>query len=352
MVELCLADGDLWAELDELADRIDAGPFVRPGWIRAWLRAFGGSDRLRLVAVRRGGQLVAAIPMLRPRRGVLVSPTNWHTPVYGPVVADAAAAAELARGLVLHASSILDVGFVDPTDQFALALTDAARAARRFTVQQPLLRSPYVALDGDFADYERALSSKFVREARRRRRKLDALGEVSIAFEDGADQLDQWLSEGFAVEGSGWKTRQGTAIASSATTDAFYREIAGWAHAQGWLQLGFLRLDGSCIAFLLSIVHGEAVNVVKVGFDPDFRRYAPGTQLTRAAIERAFELGSSRYDFLGSDDAYKLDWTDAVRERVRLQAFGRTPYGLRAYANQRWRPRLAAAVKKARERRR
>jgi CelD/BcsL family acetyltransferase involved in cellulose biosynthesis len=88
--------------------------------------------------------------------------------------------------------------------------------------------------------------------------------------------------------------------------------------------------------------------VVKVGFDPEWRRYAPGTLLTRAAIERAFEQGMTRYDFLGGEDAYKLDWTDAVGERVRIQAFGRTPYGLAAYAAWRWGRPLA---KKAIERR-
>jgi CelD/BcsL family acetyltransferase involved in cellulose biosynthesis len=66
--------------------------------------------------------------------------------------------------------------------------------------------------------------------------------------------------------------------------------------------------------------------------------------LTRASIQRAFERGMSRYDFLGAEAPYKLDWADQVRERVRLQAFGASAAGLGGFAAWRYgRP----AVKRA-----
>src|SRR3954447_1893850 len=346
-VEVRRGIGDLAAEIDRLAD----GPFVRPGWFEVWLRAFGSGDRTERVALRRDSELAAAIVLLR-RRGTLASPTNWHTPAFGPVAADPEAEREVARALVDRAPSVLDLSFLDPASAFAGELQAAARDAGRLLIVRPVLRSPYVPLEGSFESYEAGLSSKFRRETRRRRRKLDDLGEVTIAFADGRERRGELLDEGFAVEGSGWKERKGTAIASSPQTDAFYRDVAAWAAADGALELGFLRLGGRCIAFLLSIVGGGEVHVVKVGFDPELRRYAPGTLLTRAAIERAFERGMARYDFLGADDAYKLDWTDAVRERVRIQAFGRTPYGLAAYSAWHWGRPAAKRALPARERRR
>jgi CelD/BcsL family acetyltransferase involved in cellulose biosynthesis len=73
------------------------------------------------------------------------------------------------------------------------------------------------------------------------------------------------------------------------------------------------------------------VHVVKVGFDPDFARFAVGTLLTHEAIGRAYEQGLEVYDFLGGEDRYKLDWTDDVRERVRVQAFSRSAPGAAGY---------------------
>jgi len=218
-------------------------------------------------------------------------------------------------------------------------------------IARPVLRSPYVALDGDFESFEATLDSKFKREAKRRRRKLGEEGEVTVAFEDGRADLARLLDEGFAIERSGWKAERGTAIAQSAETDGFYREVAAWAAERGWLQLGFLRLDGRAIAFSYSLVLAGTVYVVKVGFDSELRRYAPGTILTREAIERAYSQGLRCYDFLGAEDRYKLDWTDDVRERVRVQAFGRTGRGMAEFAAWRYgRPAAKWAAAAVRER--
>src|SRR4051794_1458019 len=164
-VEVRRGIGDLAAEIDRLAD----GPFVRPGWFEVWLRAFGSGDRTEAVALRRDGELAAAIVLLR-RRGMLTSPTNWHTPAFGPVAADPEAERELARALVDRAPSVLDLSFLDPASAFAGELQAAARDAGRLLIVRPVLRSPYVPLEGTFESYEAGLSSKFRRETRRRRR--------------------------------------------------------------------------------------------------------------------------------------------------------------------------------------
>jgi len=346
--ELVESIADVADEWERLAEATDAGPFVRPGWFEAWARAFGEGATPVALCLRRDARLAAVLCLVRGR-GALRSPTNWHTPAYGPVACDGDAARALAHAVVESAPSVLDVSFLDPADPFADAVLECARDCRRRVIARPVLRSPYVALAGDFAAFEATLDSKFKREAKRRRRKLGEEGEVTVAFEDGRSDLGRLLDEGFAIEHSGWKAERGTAIAQSAETDRFYREVAAWAAERGWLQLGFLRLDGRAIAFNYSLVVSGIVHVVKVGFDAELRRYAPGTILTREAIERACSQGLSCYDFLGAEDRYKLDWTNDVRERIRVQAFGRTGRGMAEFAAWRYgRPAAkwaAAAVK-------
>jgi CelD/BcsL family acetyltransferase involved in cellulose biosynthesis len=336
---------------DELADRAGASPFLRPGWFEAWSAAFGGRREPVVVCGRRDGRLVAALPALRGP-GILRGPTNWHTPVYGPVVEDEAAAGDLAGALLGLAPSFLDLGFLDPAAPFAAQLRALVAGSGRRTIERPVLRSPYVALDGDYEAFEATLEAKFRREANRRRRKLEEQGEVEVTFADGRERLGALLDEGFAVEGSGWKTDRGTAIAQNQEVDRFYRDVAAWAAERGWLQLGFVRLDGRAIAFNYSLVAAGTVYVVKVGFDPDWRRYAPGTILTREAIRCAYEAGCAVYDFLGDEDRYKLDWTSAARERIRLQVFGRTALGMAELAAWRYgRPTAKRVLDSLRERR-
>jgi hypothetical protein len=44
-------------------------------------------------------------------------------------------------------------------------------------------------------------------------------------------------------------------------------------------------------------------------------------------LARAFSIGLSRYEFLGSREAWKHEWTAAYRNRMLLQAFARSPAG-------------------------
>ena len=338
------------AEWDALADATGAGPFVRAGWFRAWSAAFG-SRAVTALTARRDGRLVGGLALV-PARGALVSPTNWHTPAYGAVADDAAVAAALVREAASSGVARLDLSFLERADPVAQAVADVARETGRRLIARPVLRSPYLLLEGDFEAYEATRPSKFRREIGRRQKRLGEHGEVEVAFADGSEDLDALLDEGFAVEGSGWKTARGTAIAEDPAAERFYRDVAEWAAAAGWLQLGFVRVGGKAVAFSYSIVLGDTCHVVKVGFDPEYARYAVGKLLTREAIRRAYEGGLAVYDFLGGEDPYKLEWTEAVRERIRVQAFARGPVGTAGFLAWRHaRPVAKRAVQWARERR-
>jgi CelD/BcsL family acetyltransferase involved in cellulose biosynthesis len=184
------------------------------------------------------------------------------------------------------------------------------------------MRSPYVQLaGGDFDAYRSGLARKMRKELGRVGRRLADEGEVEYFFSDGSTGLEKLLDEGFAVEGSGWKAEGGSAIVSRADTHRFYLDVARWAASRGTLVLAFLRLDGRALAFDLCIEEAGACNVLKGGFDPEYRRFGPGTLLTEASIARAFARGLESYELLGAEDEYKMAWTSTSRERVRFQAF-------------------------------
>lgn len=312
------------SEWDSLADGAAVSPFHRPGWIAAWEAAF--SDRpVQALTVSDGERLAGVLPIVR-RRGAVVSPTNWHTPVFGPVADSDAAHAALAEALAGMRATRVDLALVDSRDPGLGALLRAT-AQRRLVVERTALRSPYVALEGDFASYRARLARKQRKELGRLARRLADEGTVTYEFADGSERLEELLDEGFTVEGSGWKSDGGSAIVSREDTKRFYGDVARWAAGRGTLVLAFLRLDGRPLAFDMCIEEAGACNVLKGGFDPDYRRFGPGTLLTEASIERAYAEGLSSYELLGREDAYKLAWTDSVRERVRFQAFSKSPQG-------------------------
>jgi CelD/BcsL family acetyltransferase involved in cellulose biosynthesis len=261
------------------------------------------------------------------RRGAVLSPTNWHTPVFGAVAESERAREALARAMLARRAARVDVALVDSADPSLDALRRAATARGHRVVERVVMRSPYVPLEGDFDGYRETLPRKLRKELGRLGRRLADEGSVEYAFEDGSERLGELLDEGFGVEGSGWKTEAGTAILSCPETHRFYGDVARWAAARGTLVLSFLRLDGRPIAFDLCIEEAGAIHVLKGGFDAAYSRFGPGSLLTANSIERAYSRGLRSYELLGADDDYKRVWTGTVRDRVRFQAFAPSPAG-------------------------
>ena len=223
------ADGPAVTEWEELAAEVGGSPFLQPGWIRAWWRAFGGGS-LELHTLRRAGRLVAVLP-LEPTAFGRSSPTNFDTPEFGILAVDREAAGTLAASVL-----------------------ERDHAAGRRVLERTLQRSPYLEIAGDVeAQVRERLGSKSLSELRRRRRRLEERGQLELEVADGTERLEGLLAEGYALEGSGWKTAAGSSIAARPDARQFYDEVARWAADLGILRLCFLRMGGKPIAFKLGL---------------------------------------------------------------------------------------------------
>jgi CelD/BcsL family acetyltransferase involved in cellulose biosynthesis len=325
-IEVACAPELLTPEWDALADRLRAAPFLRPGWIAAWWAAFG-KGTLELFVRRRGGELVGVLPLYRCR-GLLLSPTNWHTPRFG-LLAEPQDSSRFVEQILLASGGArrISLAFVDSNREELLTWRFAAEAHRFRVLTRTLVRSVAVEIDGDWDAYERALSRNLRGNLRKSLRRLGAAGKVSFESLDGREGLDSLLTEGFGIESSGWKGARGTAIAATPETERFYRALAVWAAERGWLRLAFLRLDGRALAFELSLEENGVYYALKSGFDPAYRAFSPGKLLIHWTLEHAFELGLSRYELAGVE-SYKLSWANTFRDLALFQAFPPSPAGL------------------------
>jgi len=329
-VEIHDSPAALEREWEELAGRVGADPFMRPGWISAWWNAFG-SGALRLVGVRRDGRLSALAPLVTGHEADR-STANAQTPLFRPLAEDADAAQELGRSMLDLPAKRLVVQYVEKDDLVRRAIVGAARDRRRPVLERPLQRSPYIALDGDFDSYLAGLDPHYRSELRRRRRRLEEKGQMTVDVLDGREGLAELLDEGFALEASGWKAETGTSIVSRGDTRRFYLEVARWAAREQTLRLAFLRLGGRALAFDYSLEQNGVHYLLKTGFDAARGNLAPGRLLREHMIKRAFEGGLSSYEFLGQDDPWKLKWTPTLRELDHVEVFPRSPAGVARWA--------------------
>jgi CelD/BcsL family acetyltransferase involved in cellulose biosynthesis len=327
--------GEAAMEWEDLADRVGCVPFLHPGWVRAWSRSYG-TGPLELHLLRREGQLAAVLPLERGRLGRR-SPTDFGTPQFGILGVDRQAVRSLARRVLELEGRRLSIACLDGGASDIDELRAAAEAAGRHVVERTVKRSPYVELEDDVeAQVRDRLGAKAFSELRRRRRRLEERGRVELEVTDGGDRLDALLREGYALEGSGWKTAAGTSILARPQDRRFYTEIAGWASRRGILRLCFLRANGRAIAFKFALEENGALYSCKGGYDPSESRVAPGLLIVWELLKWSGNRGLARLELLGDALPWKLQWTDTVRERLLFEAFGSSPIVLPVWLAERY----------------
>ncbi|KQS64427.1 hypothetical protein ASG39_10670 [Rhizobium sp. Leaf371] len=149
------------------------------------------------------------------------------------------------------------------------------------TFSRPVLESP---LDGD--TYLRgAISSAHLREVRRQWTLLSRLGTVTHAVARQPEEIRLRMEEFLALEASGWKGRQRTAIVMDRYRAAFAREaITNLAEADA-VRIHTIDLDGVAIASMVVFMMGGEAYTWKTGYDETYARYSPGKLLLHALTE-------------------------------------------------------------------
>jgi CelD/BcsL family acetyltransferase involved in cellulose biosynthesis len=339
--------GERFAGLGEQWDQLagpEALPFDRHCWYESWRRAFAPGARLATCTAWRGDELVGALPMWLRRGDRLEAMANVHTPAFRPLAADEGTLAALlgaAFRAPTRSVTLLPLRIDDPSLQ---AVERAATECGRRWLRERQQLSPVIDTQGTFDDWVRETKPRWHTQIPRYRRKMARDHTLEIALATEPDDLEAELDQGFHVEASGWKGRQGTAILSSPETAAFYRNVAEAFHARGELRLSSILLDGEAAAFDFCLLSGRRLYLLKTGYDERFRTYAPGLVLRLATVEHCFQEGLEAHELAGDDAPWKRKFSTSDWQYCAVRAYARSPGGNGLHAYRRWaRPALARA---------
>ncbi|MEQ1499410.1 MAG: GNAT family N-acetyltransferase [Novosphingobium sp.] len=133
--------------------------------------------------------------------------------------------------------------------------------------------------------FEASLSGKKRKELRRQFARLSELGEVRFERRHDDAQLAQWIEHFLALEHSGWKGAQGSALASHQATTQMFKEALSGAAAQSRLERLTLTLNAEPIAMLATFLTPPGGYSYKTAFDERYSRYSPGVLLQRENLE-------------------------------------------------------------------
>jgi hypothetical protein len=220
------------------------------------------------------------------------------------------------------------------------------------------LRLPwsFLKVNGDFNAYQASLG-KIRENVRRGRRKLEKRGVVSVEMRNGIAAGEDFLAEFLALEASGWKGRNGTAVLNDPQQVAFYTTLVRNFVAQGYWEWHAIRVDGQLVAAGMGARCGAGLMLPRYAFNEDFADCMPGSLLIGEIVKEAFsrpELDEINPMSKSAPDRFwrmsEDEYTDVhlIRQSILPVLLQPSRVVLRPVYEDYIRPRIPPAVKEAR----
>jgi CelD/BcsL family acetyltransferase involved in cellulose biosynthesis len=310
---------DLAAEWRSLAER-RGNAFLTPEWFLAWLRHLGQDWEPQVAVVRTGrGTLQGLLPLVgsksNGRRQLRFCPLGdrFHPVADAADDVTVAKAAAPALGLPDRGLRSLLLENVDAEGQWWRALAEASPAPLA-AVEQDDATLPFVEVAGiSWEEYlagrSRQLRSQLGRKLRSLRKEHDVRFRRTRLLEEIPDDLGIL----FRLHDARWAERPDSSAFADPAIRAFHLDFACSAFQRGWLRLCVMEVDEVPIAALYGWLIGGRWSYYQAGFDPAWSRHSPGFLLLGETIRWAMEDGTTEYDMLRGDEAFKRRFATSSR---------------------------------------
>jgi CelD/BcsL family acetyltransferase involved in cellulose biosynthesis len=194
-------------------------------------------------------------------------------------------------------------------------------------------RRPAVNLDGTWDQLLDTRPGRFRYNLRSRLRRLQERGTVSFRTVSRPSEVRWAMAALTELHARRWRGQHtATIFSSSSAARRFYAEAAQRYAERGMLDLTLLEVDGRPVAGSLGFVDGETYYYYLPAWEPELAPLAPSSVVLAHLIERAYDRGLRRFDFMLGDEPYKARWATEERETVNLVVAAPTLRGQAAFA--------------------
>jgi CelD/BcsL family acetyltransferase involved in cellulose biosynthesis len=296
------------------ASAAEPNPFAERWCLEAGLEAFDRKDAVQLATLRVDGELVALLPLARTlhyERYPFPTIGNWlHANAFcgAPLVVEghehalwrelfAWADRHAGLALFLHLkalpadgplyAALRDVCAFEGRPAAVVHRTDRALLASDLTPQ---------------AYFDASMSGKKRKELRRQHARLAEQGALAFERLTGDERLDEWSAAFLALEQTGWKGAEGSALACEPAKAGFFAQALRGAAVHDRLERLSLTLDGNPIAMLANFITPPGAYSFKTTYDERFARFSPGVLLQRENLDLLARPGIAWTDSCAAAD--------------------------------------------------
>jgi CelD/BcsL family acetyltransferase involved in cellulose biosynthesis len=316
--------------------------FMTPDWLETWCRHLG-SGRPLVFGIEDGGEVEALAPIDRTWVGGLavLRPLGLGVSDYFDLLLPpeaerrqlalaAFADALVGRAGAWDALDLRGVPAESPTVR-ELGAVASARGMRHAVV--PGHSRPAITLDGTWDEFLNGRPGRFRYNLRSRLRRLEERGTVRFRTMSRPSEVRWAMVALTELHARRWRGQHTSTIdSSSSAARRFYGEAAQRYADRGMLDLTLLEVDGRPVAGSLGFIDGDTYYYYLPAFEPELATLAPSSLLLAHLIERAYERGLRRFDFMLGDEPYKARWATEERQTVNLVVGAPTLRGQAAFA--------------------
>lgn len=321
---------DRWNEL--LSEFEQPTPFLTYEWMKLWWQYFGAGKQLCLLIAENEAGVQAIAPLMSynshsflglPLRVIqlignydsnrldLLTSRSWRRE----------AIMAISQHLAAQEWQMLDYFLIPEESPNLQPLLDCSQHLGFKTIIQASSKSPYLTIASDWEKYLKSQTYKFRSSLNNKFKLLSQQGGVRFEAFGKKSDPEILMSMILNIASHSWSAKTGTAISSTPELRGFYSDLARVALQKNWLDCYVLFAGDTPIAFEFNLRFNEKIFNLKRSYLANFSEYSPGTVLMSQAIKEAFLQEVKEYDFLGESEPFKMQWTQATRQHLKVFIF-------------------------------
>jgi CelD/BcsL family acetyltransferase involved in cellulose biosynthesis len=283
--------------------------FLTHQWFEAWWRCFGKEYEFAVVLARDDADnLIGAGPLMASDNGLYFM-ANQEVSDYCDFIIDAEKIDQFYKLLLdrfqEYFAHIRDVELINiPSASPTLISLPRIASERCFScgISESEV-APILALPTSYDAYIDGLHRKSRHELRRKVRRLESLGQISIQRKRDPQEMNAAIQDFIILHRKSSAPKQ-IFWQQEGMTD-FFRLLTHLLSLEQWVEVNFLYVKDKLIAGLLNFVYADNLYLYNVAFDRDFFSFSPGFILFNHSIRQAIEENKKVADFLRGGEKYK-----------------------------------------------
>jgi CelD/BcsL family acetyltransferase involved in cellulose biosynthesis len=328
-------------------------PFLRHEWLASWWKGYGADKGLYAIRFRCKGETVGFAPLMKYQTKL----TGLNLEVIGFICNH-----WTRMDLILvngYAKSCLEklCEWMSKTGK-VLILAQMDRACQNYVLLKKILSDKkrlfcetekmhaYIPLLGTWEEYFQGQSHNFRMDSRRKLKRLEKEGAVSLVSE-GCENGGA-LKKIERIAQNCWQTKENVNIVTTANGRKFYEEVVHVWKDAGMLDFSVLHIGDNPIAYMLGIKQDGCYFAFDTAFDRNFEKFSPGMILHNLILEKLYQAKINCFDF-GYVSGYKKRWSEETIKVSDLTIFPTSLPGLVVYMLYKMKEKIKALRKDAQE---